>query len=476
MGHLRLRARIAILVAAGAIAAAVGAALLLSNTIMLRHSADATVRSDVYLLAVVNVERLVVDAETGLRGYAITRRPLFLQPLHAAKASYAGARASLLQDAARDHSFVPQANALVQASDSYLSSYVPTALAMMAHDPAAGRSLATTLNGKHQVDTVRARTAALERLVAGRETARQHAAHRSASQAVTEAIAVLVLLTLLTILVGVMLGRLAAGREAARERSERTNRILQESLLPRALPVIPGCELAVRFSPAGAGELVGGDFYDVFAVAADQWAVVVGDVCGKGAEAAAVTAMARWTLRSQAEPAMAPDEALRFLNDTMLRQELGVRFITVAYLLVTLWSERAEVSIACAGHPAPILVPEGADPSAVSARGTLLGVWPDIYVHTSELDLARGDSLVVYTDGVTDQGPQSQAASPGELLHDRPPDTSADDLAGILERSARQLFGHQRDDIAILALRFTGGERQLPAVSSGAAEAIARRA
>lgn len=91
---------------------------------------------------------------------------------------------------------------------------------------------------------------------------------------------------------------LQARTEALYQRSDHVARTLQQSLLPEAIPDLPGYELAIRFAPAGAGDLVGGDFYDVFPVGDSHWAVVIGDVCGKGAGAAAMTAMARWTLRS----------------------------------------------------------------------------------------------------------------------------------------------------------------------------------
>ena len=127
---------------------------------------------------------------------------------------------------------------------------------------------------------------------------------------------------------------LQARTEALYRRSEHTARTLQQSLLPAVIPNLPSCELAVRFAPAGAGDLVGGDFYDVFAVGDEHWAVVIGDVCGKGAQAAAVTAMARWTLRSFAGSPRSPADVLRSLNAAMLRQDLDGRFITVIYALL----------------------------------------------------------------------------------------------------------------------------------------------
>lgn len=456
--HLRLRARIAALVAAGAIVVAIGVALLLSNTIKLRDSADATLRSDAYFVAVINLERLVVDAETGLRGYVITGNPLFLGPLREAQAGVPGAVAKLQQSASRDHAFERQARFLVQASRAYLSLYVPQLLAMGSHNLSGIRSLSATLTGKQLVDQVRARTAVLERLVSARQTARQRAAHDLANHSVRDAIVVLVLLVLLTVLLGFVLGRLAVAREVARTRSETTTRTLQQSLLPRTMPQIPGCEIAVRFKPAGAGELVGGDFYDVFAVTPNRWALVVGDVCGKGAEAAAVTAMARWTLRSLADEPFQPASALRFLNDAMIRQDLDRRFITVAYMLVRIEAGVAHVSVACAGHPAPILIPGAGEPTPVTATGSLLGVWPEIKLRPSELQLNPGDSLVAYTDGVSDQGPESSLATPVELLRNRGPNASAEQLVICLEQHAPLLSEPQRDDIAILAVRFMGDQ------------------
>jgi serine phosphatase RsbU (regulator of sigma subunit) len=327
---------------------------------------------------------------------------------------------------------------------------------MVSHNPPEARSFAVTLAGKRLVDAVRAHTATLESLVSAREDARQRAARSTASDAITEAIVVLVLVTLLTVLFGALLGRLAVGRELARERSERTTQTLQRSLLPRAMPAIPGCELAVRFIPAGPGELIGGDFYDLFPVAHGRWAIVLGDVCGKGPEAAAITSMARWTLRSISKEAVTPEAAVRSLNDAMLQQDLGGRFITIAYLLVTPNAGEAHVSIVCAGHPAPILVPVAGEPETVDARGTLLGVWPDISLLSSELQLSGGESLVVFTDGVTEQGAKMKPQSVLETIRRSAPAHSAQELASAVEAHAHMLSAERRDDIAILALRFAG--------------------
>ena len=454
----RLPARIALVVGAGALLVALGVALLLINTVKLHDSADATARSDDYLVSVINLERLVVDAETGLRGYVITGRALFLQPTHDAQQAYAKTKAALNRAEAADGAFAADAAGLEQAAAAYMTGYLPKTLTLAGRNPRASRDYATTLAGKALVDDVRTRAVALERLVSAREDVRQNTAKSEASHSTVEAILVLVLLTAGTLLLGVFLGYLVITRERARQRSERTVDVLRQSLLPTTLPAIPGCELAVRFRPAQEAELVGGDFYDVFAVSDGRWAIIVGDVCGKGAEAAAVTAMARWTLRSLASWAVGPDEALRFLNRTMLGEDVEGRFITVAYMLLTVENGAARASLACAGHPPPILVPSSGDPRVLPARGTLLGIWPDIRLQTTELALNHGDAILLYTDGVSDPGPGPER-NPADALHDRERGASAEQLADALERYATHAGQPQRDDIAIVAVQFTDRRR-----------------
>jgi serine phosphatase RsbU (regulator of sigma subunit) len=454
----RLPARIALVVASGALLVALGVTLLLVNTVGLHHTADATRRSDDYLVATINLERLVVDAETGVRGYVITGHRLFLAPTQQAQQGFTQAKAQLASAASADGGFPGEGRRLAAAADRYMTGYLPRVVVVAAHDRPAARTDAITLRGKQLVDAVRTSAGALERSVSARERVRQNAAKAKASHSTVEAIVVLVLLTLGTVLLGVFLGYLALSRERARRRSERTVEVLRQSLLPTALPAIPGCNLAVRFLPAQTAELVGGDFYDAFPVSDGRWAIIIGDVCGKGAEAAAVTAMARWTLRSLASWAVGPDEALRFLNRAMLGEDLEGRFVTVAYLLLTLENGTAQVSLACAGHPPPILVPAAGDPRALPSRGTVLGIWPDIRLQTTELALAHGDTILLYTDGVSDPGPGPER-QPADALRGHQQGADAAQLADALERYATQPAEAQRDDIAIVAVQFTDRRR-----------------
>ena len=427
---------------------------MLSNTFGLRSSNDATIRTDAYLLRVVDVERLVVDAETGLRGYLLTGESRFLQPTLAAERQLPAAYGALQQTASRAGAYEPRVRALVASSSAYISGYLRNELSLAQRNLAEARSVAATQLGKDRVDAIRARAAALEGLLAVRQSARQAAARHTADHSITEAIVLLVLLTGLTLLLGGYLGRMAVQRQIARDQALDTTRTLQQSILPARVPEIPGCELAIRFRPIGGG-LVGGDFYDVYEVVPGSWAVIVGDVCGKGAEAAAVSAMARWTLRSLIGTSVAPADAMRFLNESMLRQAVDVRFITLAYLLITVDGKTARAEVACAGHPPPVIMPADGEPATIDAAGDLLGVWNEIDLHTAKLRLSASDAVVLFTDGITEQGP-GEPPEPDRLLAERPAGADAEQLASALEDRAIPSRGGPRDDIAIVALRFLG--------------------
>jgi serine phosphatase RsbU (regulator of sigma subunit) len=465
----RLLVRISLLVAVGAALVAGGVALLLGNTAALRSSAQSSNRTDAYLLRVVNVERLVVDAETGLRGEVITGRRLFLQPLYRAQTELPAATRALEESVLATRVYRSQAEALMSAVTAYMSGYLPRVVGLAESDLRRSQSFAVTLQGKYLVDAVRTQAGRLEQLLSTSQSARQRSAHSTATTSIDDAIAVLVLLTLLTVALGGYLGRLVVDRERASERIQATARTLQESILPPSVPPIAGCELAVRFIP-GKGP-VSGDFYDVLKVEPDTWAVLIGDVCGKGAPAAAATAMARWTLRSSLSRGDTPSEALRLLNDVMLGNQPDDRFITAACLKLCVEPGLLTIDIVCAGHPAPVLVPAEGLPSALSVRGDLLGVMPDVRLETTVVQLRPGDALVAYTDGVTDQGSEVRL-SPEQALRERSPGSSAEELAGILEDLSRSPIGRHPDDIAIVALRFVGQKADVgapaPVSSAGA--------
>jgi PAS domain S-box-containing protein len=255
--------------------------------------------------------------------------------------------------------------------------------------------------------------------------------------------------------------RCAAAIDNARLFTERAYiaRTLQQSLLPAELPDIPGMEVAARFRPTGEGNEVGGDFYDLFESGAQGWTIVMGDVCGKGPDAAAVTALARYTLRAAAMRERLPSQSLRVLNEALLRQRDDRRFCTVAYALLELSEQGTRVSCAVGGHPLPLLVRSDGGVEAIGAPGTLIGVLPDPNIEDRSAALRPGDSLVFYTDGVTEGRGADGSLDETGLAHllAACAGEGADSIAGRVEDAALTAAnGSPRDDIAVLVLRVAG--------------------
>ncbi|HEX6346477.1 PP2C family protein-serine/threonine phosphatase [Umezawaea sp.] len=196
---------------------------------------------------------------------------------------------------------------------------------------------------------------------------------------------------------------LRARREADRERDryQRLATTLQRSLLPPALAHVPGVEVAAYYHPASVDE-VGGDFYDLFPLAQDRWGLFLGDVCGKGAGAAAVTSIARYTLRAAAVHDSDPRAVLRTL-DTVLRQEDGRRFCTVVFGVLTRTADGCTVALAGGGHPPALLLrADGTAHPQDLVGGQLVGVLPDARFVARTVTLGPGDTLLFYTDGLTE--------------------------------------------------------------------------
>jgi PAS domain S-box-containing protein len=240
-------------------------------------------------------------------------------------------------------------------------------------------------------------------------------------------------------------------------------RTLQSSLLPAELPRIPGVETAARFRATGAGTEVGGDFYDLFESGERGWTVVVGDVCGKGPDAAAVTALARHTLRAAAMQQRLPSNSLRMLNEALLRQPGDRRFCTVAYAYLEALEAGARVGFASGGHPLPVVLRSDGTVEWLGDHGMLLGVVPDPQLRDSSSELSAGDSLIFYTDGVTDaggaNGPLGEEALAGIIASCAGLDANA--IAARIEAAALEAEeGPPRDDIAVVVLRVApGGHR-----------------
>jgi PAS domain S-box-containing protein len=237
------------------------------------------------------------------------------------------------------------------------------------------------------------------------------------------------------------------------EERDQVARTLQRSLLPAELPHIPGVELAGRYLAAGE---IGGDFYDCFPTRGGDWALVIGDVCGKGAEAASLTALARYTLRAAAQHTRRPRVVLRELNRALLRQHLDYRFCTVLYAAVMAREDRVSVCVATGGHPLPFVLRSGGRVETAGSPGMLLGIVEKPDVTEQQLELAPGDALVLFTDGVSEATPDDRAVGPTRLeaLLGGCAGIDAAAIAEAVERDAVAAQGGRvRDDVAVLVAR-----------------------
>jgi serine phosphatase RsbU (regulator of sigma subunit)/anti-sigma regulatory factor (Ser/Thr protein kinase) len=251
------------------------------------------------------------------------------------------------------------------------------------------------------------------------------------------------------------------------ERQAATSQALQHSLLPPELPAIPRTELAAEYEAAGEANDVGGDFYDVFFVGDGRWRFAIGDVCGTGPEAAAVTGLARHTLRILAAEGHPIADVVERLNGLIIREGTRGRFITLLHgeIRVPQTGEPLEVSLVCAGHPLPLLLrassPEDELPRPAAEPQTLLGVVDDLSFDAQTVQLSPGDLLLCVTDGVTERRDDT-----GRLLDDDNGlarllsgcrELSAWAVASRLRRAVHE-FGAEpsSDDMAILVMRAAG--------------------
>lgn len=257
------------------------------------------------------------------------------------------------------------------------------------------------------------------------------------------------------------------GRIFDRERN--IAQTLQRSLLPGELPVIPGVELETRFLPVrhGEGQGMGGDFYDVTALGRGRWLLVLGDVCGKGVEAAALTAMVRYTLRAEAIHEPRPGELLGLLNDAMLAQRSDLAFCTAACIVLDTSVGRPWMTIATGGHPMPLIMhADGTIEPASETGGPLVGVWADAEFPDVRRRLAPGDTLIAYTDGLLEAHAPEQLLTPMELaeIAARLPSRPLPEFLRSLENIALGAAAMPvRDDIAILAVAVDGAAERRPA-------------
>ncbi|GLZ40178.1 GAF domain-containing SpoIIE family protein phosphatase [Actinokineospora sp. NBRC 105648] len=252
-------------------------------------------------------------------------------------------------------------------------------------------------------------------------------------------------------------GRAAMALDSARLYEDRTRvaSVLQASLRPPALPRVPGLRLSARFRAAAEHLDIGGDFYDVHG-AGDDWLLALGDVCGKGVEAAVLTGRARQSIRTAAHFDRSPAAVLSALN-SVLYDEDSDKFVTVVCTRVRPAADgrSAEVTLAVAGHPSPLLLRADGSIEQVEVSGTVAGVLPEVSYREVRVDLAAGDTLVMFTDGIYEARGEDGFYGMDRLLALLPNYAGAgpEAVCEALEQDVVEyLGGRAHDDMALFAV------------------------
>jgi integral membrane sensor domain MASE1 len=253
-----------------------------------------------------------------------------------------------------------------------------------------------------------------------------------------------------------LLAALTSERARAEQAVREIAMTLQESLLPRSLPDVPRMQSAAYFRPAGEGQRVGGDFYDLFETGDGSWALAVGDVVGKGPRAAALTALARYTLRAESVREHRPSRILTSLNAAVRREHATDAVCTALYATVDVNGSVARVTMASGGHPLPLILRADGSVEQFGEPGTLLGIGakPELVDRTS--NLGAGETVLFYTDGLLDAYAPERGAKASDLeailrsCAGRPP---SEIIAAIEDSLLSSGETEPRDDVAIVVLR-----------------------
>ncbi len=232
---------------------------------------------------------------------------------------------------------------------------------------------------------------------------------------------------------------------------------LQESFLPAALPEHPEFELAVEYQAASDDTEIGGDFYDAALRPDGSISITIGDVCGHDIEAAVLTSVVRHTISAAAQHFADPGEVLRWANQAVHDHADDARFVTAAHATLHPADRdgRSTLHLALAGHPLPVLIPaDGSRALEIGAAGTLLGVDANSRTWGQLIDLAVGDQVVFYTDGLSENSiPRLDPEGLLVLVGGSRADTAAGTARLLIERYGELSLRHNRDDVAVLVIR-----------------------
>jgi serine phosphatase RsbU (regulator of sigma subunit) len=244
--------------------------------------------------------------------------------------------------------------------------------------------------------------------------------------------------------------------ERVLEEQSRVAAALQASMVPPRLPDIAGIELASQYLPAGDGREVGGDFLDVVGLGQQTWAFMLGDVSGKGAAAAAVSAAARYTLRALADADVLPSDTLRGVNASLLSHTDLERHCTLVYGQLRPTDEGCSVVLSLAGHHPPLVLRATGEVHEPGHLGTALALFDQVELHDTTLHLVSGELLCVFTDGLVEARRDGEMFGSGRVadLLRRHGDRPARELSTLMVDEVREFHGgHLADDLAILLIK-----------------------
>ena len=231
---------------------------------------------------------------------------------------------------------------------------------------------------------------------------------------------------------------------------------LQQSFIPPELVTIPGLDLAGGYRPAGDGSEVGGDFYDVFETGRDTWAVVLGDVAGKGAAAATLTALARYTVRADAMRSSSPRDVLTRLHAQFVRFDPD-RYCTAIYGVIDRTDGALRLTVGAGGHHLPLLARADGSVTTIGQTGTIIGMIDHPRIVDTTVDLVTGDVVVLFTDGVVEaRTPEGEFFGTDRLVSvvaANVSSTASTLVDAVVGAALDHQHGDAADDIAVLAMR-----------------------
>lgn len=259
-------------------------------------------------------------------------------------------------------------------------------------------------------------------------------------------------------LAGGIAERAAFAVDNGRLLAERTRvaKSLQRALLPPELPQIDGVDLAARHKTSADENDISGDFYDFFEGTDDVWWIVVGDVCGKGPEAAALTGVVRNTIRTAVRREDRPERVAALVNEVLYDQTDETQFCTAVLLRIEPGADGLRATMVSGGHPRPLLVDDAGRTELLPTQGTLLGAIEDVLFEPVDIVLAPGSAIVLYTDGVTEARSGDDFLGETGLLELVAASSrrSAGAIASTIEQGALAFqAGRPRDDMAVVVVR-----------------------